>query len=425
LCLSLLTGVLFGLIPALQATRGDLAGRLRTDSAAAIGDRRARLRRVLVMAQVAFSVVLLIAAGIFVRTLARLRISDYHAPADRVLLFTLKPQHEIYTPDRVRDLTSELVRRVSAIPGVLAAGLAENGPLGSRTDRDFVESPGHDMVEVASDFVTPGFFDSVGMRRLDGRDFSGGDRLGSPPVAIVNQALARILFPSQNPLGRTLLLSQQNRKAFEIVGVVADAHYYDVRGGPSPGVWFALEQATPYMPTLHVRTAGQDTGAMVAAIRHEFDAIDRGFPVFNVKTLQLRIEDSVARERMVAALSTAFGALALLLAAIGLYGLLAYSVSRRTREIGIRMALGSSARAVVWLTAREALGLVAAGTVSGIAIAGAASRLLEQYLFGAASVDVVTLLLAAAAMLFIAGIAVSIPATRAARIDPMAALRQE
>jgi predicted permease len=424
MCLSLLTGLLFGLVPALQATSGDLAGRLKADSATAIGGRHARLRRSLVVAQVAFSVVLLIAAGVFIRTLAKLRVADYHAPADRVLLFTLKPQQEIYTPDRVRALTTELVRRVAELPGVLSAGLAENGPLGSRTDRDFVESPGHDPVQVVSDYVTPGFFDSVGMRRVDGRDFIVGDRQGAPPVAIVNQALARILFPSRNPLGRTLVLSQPKGRAFEIVGVVADAHYYDVRGEPPPGVWFAIGQDTPYMPTLHVRTAGPETAAMIAAVRHEFDAIDKGFPVFNIKTLQVRIEDSLARERMVAVLAGAFGVLALLLAAVGLYGMLAYAVSRRTREIGIRMALGSSAGAVVWLTAREALVLVAAGTLAGIAIAGAAARLLAQYLFGAAPVDFVTLIVAAIAMLFMAGIAAAIPASRASRIDPMAALRQ-
>ena len=207
LCLSLLTAVVFGLMPALRATRGDLAGRLKADSVTAGGDRRGGFRSSLVVVQVAFSVVLLIAAGVFIRTLARLRISDYHAPTDRVLLFTLKPQQEIYTPDHVRALTAELVRRVSEISGVLSAGLAENGPLGSRTDRDSVESPGHGMVEAVSDYVSPGFFDSVGMRRVDGRDFTGGDRQGSPPVTIINQALARLLFPNQNPIGRTLFLS--------------------------------------------------------------------------------------------------------------------------------------------------------------------------------------------------------------------------
>lgn len=425
LCLSLLTAVVFGLMPALRATRGDLAERLKVDSVTASGDRRGGFRGSLVVVQVAFSVVLLIAAGVFIRTLARLRISDYHAPTDRVLLFTLKPQEEIYTPDHVRALTAELVRRTSEIPGVLSAGLAENGPLGSRTGRDSVESPGHGTVEAVSDYVSPGFFDSVGMRRCDGRDFTGGDRQGSPQVAIINQALARLLFPNQNPVGRTLLLSQQRSRIFEIVGVVADAHYYDVRGEAAPGVWFATEQGTPYMPTLHVRTASSDIAAMIAAVRREFDAIDKGFPVFNIKTLQLRIEDSMARERMVATLSAAAGVLALLLAAIGLYGILAYSVSRRTREIGIRMALGSRPGAVVWLMVREALLLVTVGAVAGIAIASIASRLLVQYLFGGSSVDAMTVLISVAALLLIAGIAVSIPCVRASRIDPMAALRLE
>jgi predicted permease len=425
LCLSLLTTAVFGVAPALQATRGDLAGMLKSDSFAVSQDRRSCLRSWLVVAQVAFSVVLLAAAGVFIGTLAKLRVSDYQTPADRVLLFTLKPQPEIYTPDHVRAVTTEVVRRVSELPGVLSAGLAENGPLGSRTDRESVESPGHDVVQAVSDYVTPGFFDSIGMRRIDGRDFTNADHQGTSPVAVINQALSRILFPNQNPVGRTLMLSQQRNRVYEIVGVVADAHYYDVHGDAAPGVWFAIEQFTPYMPTLHVRTNSRDPAAMIAAVRREFDAIDKGFPVFNVKTLQLRIEDSLARERMLAALSAASGILALLLSAIGLYGILAYSVSHRTREIGIRMALGSSPFAVVWLMARQALVLVAAGSVAGIAIASVASRLLTRYLVGAFSLEASTLLTSVASLLIIAAIAASIPSMRASQIDPMTALRQE
>ncbi|SPF56912.1 conserved membrane hypothetical protein [Candidatus Sulfopaludibacter sp. SbA4] len=218
-------------------------------------------------------------------------------------------------------------------------------------------------------------------------------------------------------------------RVFEIVGVVADTHYYDVHGDAPPGVWFAIQQDTPYMPTLHVRTTspntGPDTAGMIAAVLREFDAIDRGFPVFNIRTLELRMEDALSRERMVAALSAAFGVLALALAAIGLYGIISYSVSRRTREIGIRMALGSSAGSVVWLTAREALALVAAGSVLGMGIAMALSRFLAQYWFGASPVGASSLLISAAAMLLIAAIAAGVPAARACRIDPLLALRNE
>jgi len=429
LAVSLLTGVLFGLIPALQATRGDLTATLKADSAAAIGDRRAGLRKLLVVAQVAFSIVLLIAAGVFIQTAAKLRPADYHVSADRVLLFTMKPQQEIYSPDRVRALTAELVRRVSELPGVTHAALAENGPLASRSSGGSVGTPVHDPVRAVFDFVTPGFFETIGVARIAGRDFTTADRQGSPPVVIVNQALARAQFPNQSPLGRTLVSPWDKTRVFEIVGVVADTHYYDVHGDAPPGVWFAIQQDTPYMPTLHVRTTspntGPDTAGMIAAVLREFDAIDRGFPVFNIRTLELRMEDALSRERMVAALSAAFRVLALALAAIGLYGIISYSVSRRTREIGIRMALGSSAGSVVWLTAREALALVAAGSVLGMGIAMALSRFLAQYWFGASPVGASSLLISAAAMLLIAAIAAGVPAARACRIDPLLALRNE
>jgi predicted permease len=418
LCLSVLTGLIFGLIPALQATRGDLAGRLREDSAGAVGG-GSRLRQLLVVTQVAFSVVLLIAAGAFIRSLTKLQTAEYAAIPDHVLLFTMKPQQEIYSPDRVRAVTSELVRRVSALPGVTAAGLAENGPLGSRSSREFVEGPGSVTVQADDDDVTPGFFSAVGMRSISGRDFTDGDNPSSRPVAIVNQALARALFPNQNPIGRTIAIPRR-KATFEIVGVVADARYYNLHNQPAPGIWFAIQQDIPYMPTLHVRSSGGNTAGVVAAVRREFDAIDRGFPVFNIKTLQLRIDDSLAGERMVADLSSAFGILAMLLAAIGLFGVLAYSVSRRTREIGIRVALGSSRVALIWMTVREALLLVAAGTAAGVIIAGAASRV-----FSVQGLDGATLSIAALAMLIIGAMAVAIPAARACRIDPMRALRSE
>lgn len=209
------------------------------------------------------------------------------------------------------------------------------------------------------------------------------------------------------------------------MGVVPNSHYYDLHAAPPPAVYFTYQADSLYMPTLHVRTNAPDTAAIVSAVRHEFDVLDKGFPVFNIKTLELRIEDSMARERMVANLAGALGLLALVLAAVGLYGVLAYLVSRRTREIGIRMALGANAGSVVWLIAREALLLIAAGTALGIAIAASAGRLLSTYLFGISTADPLTLVASAAAMLLVAAIAVSVPAARAAAIDPMVALHYE
>jgi predicted permease len=234
LALSVLTSVLFGFAPAIQATRGNLAATLKADSTASIGTRPgARFRKSLVASQVAFSLVLLIAAGIFVRTMLDLRPTDYGVHPDRVLLFTMKPQREIYTPVQRRVLIAEIVRRISEIPGVQAAGVAEYGPLGSRTSRDSIEAERGHSVRAETDWVTTGFFDAVGIRRIAGRDFTPADRLGSPFVVVVNQSLARALFGKQNPVGRSLRFTDdKDARPFEIVGLVSDVHYYDLHAVP-------------------------------------------------------------------------------------------------------------------------------------------------------------------------------------------------
>jgi predicted permease len=425
--LALATGLLFGLAPALQATRGHLAATLKTDSAASIGGASpSRFRGALVIAQVAFSIMLLIAAGLFARTLANLRPTDYRVHPDHVLLFTMKPQQEIYNEERKRILARELLRRVSAIPSVESAALAKNGPLGSRWHTDSIAVPGGQAVQAATDNVTPGFFDSIGLPIIAGRDFTAADRPDSPWVAIINEALAHALFKNQNPIGRIIQdVDDAQTHRFQVVGVVPNSHYYDLHAAPPPAVYFTYQADFLYMPTLHVRTSAPNTAGIISAVRHEFDVLDKGFPIFNIKTLEVRIEDSMARERMVANLAAALGLLALVLSAVGLYGVLAYLVSRRTREIGIRMALGANAGAVVWLIAREALLLIAAGTVLGVAIATLAGRLLRAYLFGISPADPLILAASAATMLIVAAIAVSVPAARAAAIDPMVALHYE
>jgi hypothetical protein len=279
---------------------------------------------------------------------------------------------------------------------------------------------------VASDSVSPGFFDTVGIARIAGRDFGPGDKPGSPLVVIINQALARALFPNQTALGKIVRIPTGKWDGhYTIVGVMADTRYYDVHKPPQPFAWLSIAQISPYMPTLHVRTATSDTAGMIAAVRHEFDVMDKGFPVFNIRTLETRIGDSLAGERMVVNLSGAFGLLALALAAVGLYGVLAYSVSRRRREIGIRMALGASAGSVLWMIAREAFLLVGAGSAVGAAIAIVASRAMPQYMAGVSSVSPAILAACTLAMFIIAALAVSIPAMRASRVEPLAALHHE
>ena len=429
LALSLVACVTFGVAPAIHTTRFNLAGMLKTDSGASIGDLSSgRFRKLLVVSQVAFSLVLLIAAGIFVRTMLNLWPTDYGAHPERVLLFTMKPQGEIYTPVQRRALIAELVRRVPEIPGVEAAGVAEYGPLGSRTASAVSRlrrNPGI-RIRAETDWVSKGFFDAVGIPQIAGRDFSPSDTVGSPLVVIINQSLARELFGNANPLGRSIRLTQdKDARPFEIVGVVRDSRYYEIHGAPQPAVWFPFQDAAPYMPTLHVRSSSVNTDAMAAAVRRELNDLDKGFPIFNVKTLEVGIEESLARERILANLSGAVGFLALALAAVGLYGILAYSVSRRTRELGIRMALGSSARSVLWMVAREALLLIGVGSLAGITLSVAGWRLLSEKMPGVSPIDAQVLMVCATIMLILAAAAVSIPAIRACRIDPLIALRHE
>ncbi len=429
LALSLVACVTFGVAPAIHTTRFNPAAMLKTDSGASIGDLSSgRFRKLLVVSQVAFSLVLLIAAGVFVRTVLHLWPTDYGAHPERVLLFTMKPQGEIYTPVQRSVLIAELVRRVPEIPGVEAAGVAEYGPLGSRTSerRELIEAePGH-RIRAETDWVSKGFFDAVGIPQIAGRDFSPSDTVGSPLVVILNQSLALSLFGNGNPLGRSIRFTQdKNARPFEIVGVVRDSRYYEIHGAPQPAVWFTFQDSAPYMPTLYVRSSSVSSDAMAAAVRRELNDVDKGFPIFNVKTLKVGIEEALARERILASVSGAVGFLALALAAVGLYGILAYSVSRRTRELGIRMALGSSARSVLWMVGREALLLIGVGSLAGITLSVAGWRLLSEKMPGVSPIDAQVLMVCATIMLIVTAAAVSVPAMRACRIDPLMALRHE
>jgi predicted permease len=430
--LSIVAAVLFGFSAAIQSTRGDLAMGLKTDSSNSIGG-SSRLRKTLVAFQIAFSLALLFIAGLFIRTVSNLRPTTEYPHAQSILVFTIKPQQEIYSPDRIRSIGAELIRRVSSIPGVQGAGIAENGPFASRTGRDNIQVPGHRPIEVARDLVTPGFLNAVELPLLSGRDFSSSDKPGSPKVVILSQHLAQILFPNENVIGRTIeLVSARGTvlspldgpQYFRVIGIVADAHYYDVHR-LAPVAFFAFQNDPPYMPTLHVRVASSNPDTFIPAIRREFDAVDTGFPVFNIRTLEVRLQDALARERMIADLSSAFGGLALVLAAVGLYGVLAYSVARRTREIGVRIALGSKTGSILWLVGREAFTLVGIGAGAGFSISVASGELLASRLYGVAPADPVTLLAATVVLLLIAIVASSIPALRASRIDPVTALRYE
>lgn len=422
--LSLVAALLFGLTAAYQGTRGNLALGLKSDSNGSLGASDSyTLKKLLIVGQIAFSLALLIVAGLFIRTVVNLQPHSSFADASRILVFTMKPQEEIYSPDRIRAMTAELIRRISAVPGVEAVSLAENGPFASRQNTSILQITGSSPVEASDDSVMPGLFHTLQLPILAGRDFTRDDKPGSPKVIIINRILATALFRHENPLGRWIETpSSHGSQFFQVVGLVGDSHYYDLRR-IRPAAFYAFQNDPPYMPTLHVRVASSNAASYVSIIRREFDAVDKGFPVFNVRTFSDRIEDALSRERMIADLSTAFGLLALSLAAVGLYGVFTYSITQRTREIGLRMALGSKVSAALWLITREALFLVAIGVGIGSAVAVGGACFISNQLYGVRADDPFTLLACALAMLVIALIAVSLPAWKASRVDPMIALR--
>ena len=324
---------------------------------------------------------------------------------------------------------AELVRRVPEIPGVEAAGVAEYGPLGSRISESpasIEAEPGH-PIRAETDWVSKGFFDAAGIRRIAGRDFTPSDRLGSPFVVIINESMAHLLFGNANPLGRSIRFTQdKDARPFEIVGVVGDSRYYDIHVAPQPAVWFTFQDdAHRTCPLCTSAPAGRIPMPWFRRSDTNWTLSTKGFRFSTSRLLRCGLKKSLARERILANLSGAIGFLALALAAVGLYGILAYSVSRRTREVGIRMALGSSTRSVLWMVAREALLLIAVGSLAGVALSVAGWRILSQKMPGVSPIDAQVLSVCAAVMLAIGAAAVIVPAIRACRIDPLMALRHE
>jgi len=427
--MTLLTGLLFGLAPALQATRPNLIPSLKQETIVVSGgSRRWELRRLLVILQVALSLVLLFGAGLFVRSLRNLKAVDNGYHTDQVITLALDPAQSGYKLDQVRSFYTQLSERVAALPDVKSATYTRHAPMSGGYSRIGIELPGYqprpgEEMAVLSNQTSPQFFATFGLPLLKGRDFNAQDLPDSPKVVIVNDSVARRFFGNVNPLGQRISL--ENYRDLEIIGVVADAKYRDLKEAAPLTAYIPYSQyGVLGQRTLCVRTAGE-TSALLAAIRNEVRGLDPHLPIFNVKTLADQINESVSRERLVALLASFFGLFALLLVCLGLYGVMAYAVTRRTREIGIRMALGADSSNVLWLVVRETLMLVLIGIALGLPVAMAATRLTEGLLFGLTANDPLTMMLATLVMIAIAVLAGYLPARRAARVDPMVALRHE
>ena len=429
--LAMLTGVAFGLAPAFRATGLDVASRLRKESRT-VSSRRV-LGRALVAGQVALSVLLLFGAGLFVRTLANLAGQGLGFDAGHLLLFQLDPERAGYDRDRSMVLYQRALDRITQLPGVQSATVSGNALLSgwsssSPTSTDAPAGTSRSTKGTYWNAVGPGFLETLRIPIVLGRGIGRQEAWGGPRVAIVNRAWARAAFPAETPIGHRVALGSRFNAArsFEIVGVVEDAKYDRLRREAPPTVYLPYGTSGRSSSRLwfEVRTEG-DPRAVAGSVREAVRGIDATLPLMNLRTQREQLYLSLSQERMFASVSSAFGALALLLVGTGLFGTLAYAVSRRTSEIGIRMALGADARRISTMVLREALALVAIGVAVGLPAALGLTRLARSLLFGVTPYDGLTMTVTLA-VLAGAGIAAGLgPARRAARIQPMQALRSE
>ena len=430
LVVSVVSGLLFGLAPALQASKPDLVPTLKGDITTPVGSRRFRpnLRKALVVVQVGLSLFALITAGLFVRSLQKAQSVNPGFNPENVVLMAFNLGREGYTEPQGRNFHRIAVERIRAVPGVLNATIARDRPFGGGFQRSvFIEGqeppPGGRGVLVQTNNIASGFFETLGIPFLRGRDFAETDNQQAPKVMIINEAMAVRFWPGQDVIGKRLkLFGDQDFR--QVVGLVADSKYNSLTEPRRAFMYVPLLQEYVPQINLHIRT-GSDAKALVSALRNEIQQIDPSLPIGNVQTLSERVENSLGGERSQATLYGAGGILALVLAGVGLYGVMSYTVAQRTREIGIRMALGAGRGNVMGLVLKQGVTLVSLGVVLGLGAAFGITRLLASLLFGVSAVDPITFVATSGILIIVALLASYVPARRATKVDPIIALRYE
>jgi predicted permease len=433
--LSILTGMLFGLAPALRATRPDLVAALKNESSVFGRIRGFGLRNSLVVVQVALSLVLLASAGLFLRSLQHASSIDIGMKPDNILLMAVDPKLHNYSPAKTRQFLSQLRERVSALPGVRSMSFVDTLPLsigGSSYNFSAAGGKGGTKQDVNADVysVGAGYLETMGIPLLRGRDFSL--KTDDEHVAIINVTMARHAFGDEEPLGRQMMVASQmgaDKICYTVIGVAADTKSRTLGETPQNCAYLFVEAAPEkvfsfFGISLAVKTSANPQ-SLVRPLRAEIAALDPTMAVFNTETMQQHVDKSMLLPRISATLLGVFGLLGLTLAAIGLYGVMSYSVRRRTREIGIRMALGANPHSVLALVLRQGLTLTGVGLGIGLALALALGRFTASLLYGISGTDRLTLI-AVSAVLFLAALVASlVPAYRAAHVAPSTALRYE
>jgi predicted permease len=429
---SLLTGILFGLVPALQSTRSNVAGTLKENAGAVVGGASATVRKILVTAQIALSLLLLIAASLFIRSLQNLKELDPGFRTANLLAFKIDPTSNGYTTERTKAFYRTLRENLSGMPAVETAALAvvpvmEDDEWDSWVTIDSYSPKTGELPDPHMNYVSPDYFKTMRINLLTGRDFRPTDNHSSAKVCIINSTFAKKYFGTINAVGHKIGMGNDpgTKTDITVVGVSRDTKYESLREE------VPVEMIQPYEQldfatgvTAYIRTSERPE-LMFAAIQKRVHDLDPNLPVFEMTTLERQTENSLVTERLVATLSSGFGFLSTGLAAIGLYGMLAYTVARRTREIGIRMAIGAARADVLWLVMREVLLLLVSGIAFALPLSWMLSKYIQSELYGIQPGDPMSIILAVASIAAVATLSGYLPARRATRVDPMLALRYE
>ena len=431
---SLLVGLLFGLAPAFRATRVDVSSTLKDTSRGVIGGgARISIGKALVISQVAISLLLLIGAGLFLRTLQNLQQVDLGYPREKLLLVRVDALAAGYQDAQRAAVFRALLDRFRSVPGVRGVTLSENGLFSGTESGDQISVEGYKPQKQGDasarfDQIGPGYFSTLGIPMLVGREIGPQDSEGRTHVCIINQAMARFFFGGRNPVGKHITDEfPDTRTTFEIVGVTKDDRDHRLRGEIPRRFYIPFFQGLGGIPpaaNFEIRTFA-DPHSIIRSIRREVEQVDRTLPILSARPLDELLDRSMTQERLLDKLSAFFGGLALLLASVGLYGVLSYSIARRTNEIGIRMALGAQQSSVLVMVVRETAVMILVGIAIGVSLAFALTRLLSSQLYGLKATDPITVAMAGAVLAAVAMLAGYLPARRASQVDPLEALRYE